>query len=252
MHGIRLTYKVLIISLLLKSLVVDLYAQQISFNDSTETSLIELEREKTKNNYFSRIVENLDNLTSMNGPIIDSKYLGISLIGKRSKIFHSIFGGYYRHFSKYKVTVLLEGGFDRYYKEEYIVNTIDVPGTPGDTSGRYRLDTFSNGQQRCRDTRNGQFVETKICTGTSAYSYEETIYEEHSFFNLRINSLVNYHFGKEENWDFIIGAGFVLSDVKMPIFSFGVVPKPTKEKGMSVIVLFGEDYLSVGGAYQFR
>ena len=43
-----------------------------------------------------------------------------------------------------------------------------------------------------------------------------------------------------------------MSDVKMPILSFGVVPKPIKERGMSVIVLFGEDYLSVGGAYQFR
>ena len=36
--------------------------------------------------------------------------------------------------------------------------------TPGDE--RYFLDTFSNGQQRCRDRTNGQFARTELCSGS--------------------------------------------------------------------------------------
>lgn len=36
--------------------------------------------------------------------------------------------------------------------------------SPGDS--RYYMDTFSNGQQRCRDTTNGQFARTELCNGS--------------------------------------------------------------------------------------
>jgi hypothetical protein len=31
------------------------------------------------------------------------------------------------------------------------------------SNSRYRMDTFSNGQSRCRDTTNGQFADTSLC-----------------------------------------------------------------------------------------
>jgi hypothetical protein len=36
---------------------------------------------------------------------------------------------------------------------------------PGDS--RYYMDTFSNGQRRCRDTTNGQFANTELCSGSA-------------------------------------------------------------------------------------
>ncbi len=156
--------------------------------------------------------------------IDDKLYGGLAYISKLGEPNLGFILGATRYYSKYNISILGEGGIDLYFEEN--------------ESSRYREETFSNGQTRCRDTQNGQFADSSKC---SAFITNPTI---------RLNGLVNYHFNLDESMDFFIGTGFVISNVSTPIVSLGLTTKPMKS-GFRTGLGFGKDYFYAGGAWLF-
>ena len=162
--------------------------------------------------------------------IKDHGYAGLAFVYKTDKSFWSPMGGWMRYYSQYNFSILLEGGLDTNIESETL-----------DSDPRYQLQRLSNGQTRCRDTQTGQFAKTELCQDSTNYNFDVAP---------RISGLVNYHFNASDDIDFIVGAGYILSNLSTPILSVGFTPKP-KKQGISVALGFGKGYFYLGGAWIF-
>lgn len=159
----------------------------------------------------------------------DDGYIGLAYVSKQSEPNLGLMGGGSRFFSKYNISVILDGSLD-----------INAETQPVSGGSRYYWDTLSNGQRRCRDRQTGRFASSSNCeSGTYDYNY-----------SMRLSGLVNYHFDASENVDFILGAGYMITNYATPILSIGMRPNPGNP-GVAGSIGFGKNYLYAGIIYIF-
>lgn len=173
---------------------------------------------------FLFLLSSSQSIFSQTNFVDDKIYGGLAIVSKSQEPNLGILFGATRYFSKYKISILGEAGIDLFFEEN--------------ESTRYREETFSNGQTRCRDTQTGRFAESNRCAAFTTIP------------SLRLNGLINYHLNLDETIDFLVGTGFVISNVSTPIISIGLTTKPQKS-GFRGSLGLGKDYLYIGGAWLF-
>ena len=103
---------------------------------------------------------------------------------------------------------------------------------------KYNMDTFSNGQQRCRDKSNGQFVKTELCQNGS-----ETITHYSISFDL------NYNLPYNEKPKYLVGLGYRLLNPSTPYLNFIAFYNLFREHDYLVKSSISQDYFHLALYY---
>ena len=108
-------------------------------------------------------------------------------------------------------------------------------------SDRYYMDTFSNGQKRCRDRTNGQFAKTALCQDGA-----ETIT------HYSISSDINYKLPVNGKAQYQIGLGYRLLKPATPYINFLALYSLFRENDWLLKTSIGQDYLHFGIYYTIQ
>ena len=99
-------------------------------------------------------------------------------------------------------------------------------------SDRYRMDTFSSGQRRCRDKTNGQFVKTSLCED-----------DTESITHFSISADINYRLPTQGESLLHIGLGYRLLKPSTPYINFIAFYSLFREHDYLIKTSVGQDYL---------
>jgi hypothetical protein len=97
-------------------------------------------------------------------------------------------------------------GGARTWKFGFASAALDFVIGPPVYSDRYYTDTFSNGQSRCRDSTNGQFASTSLCSGEPTTD---------------VGALLDAGLRFHESFPLEIGAGVRLGALTVPVVTVG-------------------------------